>query len=391
MGQALDISDPAEKTASGRKSEGLSAGESGAAFEGIRAEDLESSGVRVLSVGTATPPTSYTQREILDMFRVTDPRVRSIFLNSAIERRCLTLPAPGPDGTPTPESQGELLHKHRVEGLDMGGRAVQDALKNAGVGLDEVDYLCCVTTTGFLTPGFSALLIRELGLRSDCSRLDVVGMGCNAGLNALAAVVGWAAAHPGRTAVMLCTEACSAAYVFDGTMRTSVVNSLFGDGAAAVVVRAAPEEPGLGPRVLRFASCLIPEAIDAMRYDWDDQAGKFSFYLDRDVPYVVGAHAEGVVDRLLAGTGVRRSEVAQWIVHSGGKKVIDAIMVNLGLTRHDLRHTTGVLRDFGNLSSGSFLFSYARLLEEGVLAAGDHVVCMTMGPGSTIETALLRV
>ncbi|RKN41210.1 3,5-dihydroxyphenylacetyl-CoA synthase DpgA [Streptomyces hoynatensis] len=360
-------------------------------FDGIRAEELGASGVRILSVGWATPPTSYTQREVLDMFRVTDPRVRSIFLNSAIERRCLTLPEPGPDGTPSPESQGELLRKHRVQGLDMGGRAVQNALKNAGVDLGDVDYLCCVTTTGLLTPGFSALLIRELGLRSDCSRLDVVGMGCNAGLNALTAVVGWAAAHPGRTAVMLCTEACSAAYVFDGTMRTSVVNSLFGDGAAAVVVQAAPEAPREGPQVLRFASCLIPEAIDAMRYDWDDQAGKFSFYLDRDVPYVVGAHAELVVDRLLAGTGVRRSEVAQWIVHSGGKKVIDAVMVNLGLTRHDLRHTTGVLRDFGNLSSGSFLFSYGRLLDEGVLEKGDHVVFMTMGPGSTIETALLRV
>ena len=58
-------------------------------------------------------------------------------------------------------------------------------------------------------------------------------MGCNAGLNALNAVSGWAAANPGKLAVMVCVEVCSAAYVFDGTMRTSVVNSLFGDGAAA--------------------------------------------------------------------------------------------------------------------------------------------------------------
>jgi 3,5-dihydroxyphenylacetyl-CoA synthase len=77
-------------------------------------------------------------------------------------------------------------------------------------------------------------------------------------------------------------------------------------------------------------------------------------------------------------------------VHSGGKKVIDAVRVNLGLTRYDPRHTTGVLRDYGNLSSGSFLFSYQRLREEGVAAPGEYGVLMTMGPGSTIETALVR-
>jgi predicted naringenin-chalcone synthase len=215
-------------------------------------------------------------------------------------------------------------------------------------------------------------------------------MGCNAGLNGLTAVSGWAGAHPGRLAVMLCIEVCSAAYVFDGTMRSSVVNSLFGDGAAAVAVIAGDEADRPGPEVLRFASRIIPEAIAAMRYDWDDSHGKFSFFLDPDVPYVVGAHAELVIDDLLAGTGLRRSNIAHWIIHSGGKKVIDSVAVNLGLARYDVRHTTSVLRDYGNLSSGSFLFSYGRLLNEGAIQAGDHGVLMTMGPGSTIETALVR-
>lgn len=127
-----------------------------------------------------------------------------------------------------------------------------------------------------------------------------------------------------------------------------------------------------------------------MRYDWDDAQGKFSFFLAPDIPYVVGAHTELVVGRLLSGTGLRRSDIRHWLVHSGGKKVIDAVRVNLGLTRHDVRHTTSVLRDYGNLSSGSFLFSYQRLVGEDVTRPGDHGVLMTMGPGSTIETALVQ-
>lgn len=345
---------------------------------------------RLVGIGTATPPTSYTQQEVLDIFGITDPRVRSVFMNTAIERRFLTLPPADADGVRHPEEQGALLAKHKRQGIDTGVRAVEACLKSAGADLADVAYLCCVTSTGFLTPGFSALLIKELGVDVHTSRLDVVGMGCNAGLNSLNAVTGWAQAHPGQLAVMVCVEACSAAYVFDGTMRTSVVNSLFGDGAGAVAVIADDERDRPGPAVLRYSSRIIPDAIDAMRYDWDDAAGRFSFFLDPEVPYVVGANAEAAVDRLLRGTGLRRSDIAHWLVHSGGKKVIDSVRVNLGLTQHDVRHTTGVLRDYGNLSSGSFLFSYERLREEGAALPGEHGLLMTMGPGSTIETALVR-
>jgi len=345
---------------------------------------------QVIGVGTAVPPYSYTQPELLEAFKITDTRIRSVFMNSGIERRYLMLPPEEADGTRRVETQGELLRKHRTNCIDMGTRALRECLKEINADLDDVRYLCCVSTTGFLTPGLSALLIKELGMRTECARVDVVGMGCNAGLNGLGTVAGWASTHPGELAIMLCVEACSAAYVFDGTMRTSVVNSLFGDGAAAAALIAEPSEPRPGPTILKFASQIIPDAIDAMRYDWDDAQGKFSFFLDPNVPYVVGANAESVIDRLLAGTGLRRADIAHWIVHSGGKKVIDSVTINLGLTRHDVRHTTEVLRDYGNLSSGSFLFSYARLLGEDLVSQGDHCVFMTMGPGSTIETALVR-
>jgi polyketide synthase Type III len=82
--------------------------------------------------------------------------------------------------------------------------------------------------------------------------------------------------------------------------------------------------------------------------------------------------------------------VGQWLVHSGGKKVIDSIKYSLDLTDHDVRHTQSVLRDFGNLSSSSFLFSLQRLLDERSVARGDYVMLMTMGPGSTIECCLGR-
>jgi polyketide synthase Type III len=346
---------------------------------------------RMVGVGTAVAGTSVSQPELLELLGIDDPKIRSIFLNSAIDRRRLTLPQADVTGVRSPEPQGKLLAKHRRLAVDMGAAALRACLENIGASLADLRHLCCVTSTGFLTPGLSALMIKELGIDPHCSRTDIVGMGCNAGLNALNVVAGWSAAHPGELGVVVCTEACSAAYALDGTMRTAVVNSLFGDGAAALALRSdSATGDGIGPRLLKFAGFLITDAIDAMRYDWDDELYRFSFFLDPQIPYVVGAHAEMVVDRLLAGTGLRRGDIGHWLVHSGGKKVIDAIVVNLGLSRHDVRHTVQVLRDHGNVSSGSFLFSYERLVSEGVTRPGDYGILMTMGPGSTIETALIQ-
>ena len=341
-------------------------------------------------VGTATSSKSYSQMELLDIFRVTDRRIRSIFLHSAIDRRYLTLPDTDEGGSLRIETQSELLNKHRRCATDIGARAIQACIDSLDARTSDISFLCCVTTTGFLSPGLSAYISRELGLAADCTRLDVVGMGCNGGLNALNVTSAWAQANPGKLAIMLCVEICSAGYVIDETLRAGVVNSLFGDGAAALGLTAVSADKAAGAAIVRFHSRIITEAIGAMRYDWDESHGKFSFFLDPEIPYVVGANVEGVIDGLLLGTGLRRSRIAHWIVHSGGKKVIDAIRINLGLSAYDLRHTTSVLRDYGNLSSGSFIFSYKRFINEGKIVPGDYGVMITMGPGSTIESVLLQ-
>ncbi|MGW4326458.1 3,5-dihydroxyphenylacetyl-CoA synthase DpgA [Nocardia sp. NPDC004573] len=353
--------------------------------------ELVNSASRILGVGTAVPPTSYSQGELLDRFGITDPRVRSLFLNGGIERRNLTLPPSHADGHLAEETQRQLLDKHRTAGTELGRNALMACLREIGATPADIRHLCCVTSTGFLTPGLAAWLVHDLPIDRHCYRLDVVGMGCNAGLNALASVTAWSRAHPGELAMMVCVEVSSAAYLHDGTLRSAVVNSLFGDGAAAVAVMThSDREPASSPSILGFSSMMIPEAIHAMRYDWDDRHGKLSFYLDPEIPYVIGAHAEPSVARLLDEFALRRCEIAHWIVHSGGKKVIDSIRVNLGLTRYDLRHTTGVLCNHGNLSSGSFLFSLEKLRDEDTTAAGEFGVMMTMGPGTSIEMALIQ-
>ena len=256
---------------------------------------------RILSIGTANPPESYTQADILEIFRVANPAVRSLFAASHIERRNLVLPEPGEDGVPR-EEQDALLKKHRKWALILAREAIEKALEPQGLAPKDIDYLCCISSTGFMLPGLTAMFIKHLGFRVDCQRTDVVGMGCNAGLNGLNPVAGWAVMNPGKNALMICCEVNSALYVYDDTIGTGVVNSLFGDGCAAALIRA--EDSDAGPALLGFNSHIIPDAWDAMRYDWEQDHGKFSFHLARDVPYVLGVHAETPVDGLLSTHGL---------------------------------------------------------------------------------------
>ncbi len=286
---------------------------------------MYASPARILSIGTALPSNRYTQQEILEIFQVNNPVVRRIFQASHIEGRHLYLPEPDEHGVPR-ESQGELLQKHRQGALELGRAAIGKALERSGLKASDIDMLCCISSSGFMLPGLTAMFVRHLGFRVDCHRMDLLGMGCNAGLNGLNPVTSWARANPGKTAMMVCCEINSALYVFDDKIGTGVVNSLFGDGCAAIVVRAQPQDsPANIPEVLFFSSHLIPETWRAMSYHWSEEHGKFYFNLDRDVPYVLGAHADRPVEKLLNPFGLKIRDVSHWIVHSGGKKVLDAL------------------------------------------------------------------
>ncbi len=347
----------------------------------------------IAAVASAFPDSAYSQEEIGALLGLENRIVKKLLQAPHIQKRHLYLPPKDPrTGRAVPESATDLHAKFRAGALELGARAIHAALGAASLSPADVDYLLCVTSTGFLVPGLSSLFSRELGFARNLVRADVVGMGCNAGLNGLNPLAQWVETHPGKTALMVCCEINSAMYVLDDTPRTGIVNSLFGDGAAAAVLTTGGAGQSVGPRplVVDFESFCIPEQWAAMRFDWNDEAGKWSFYLDREIPYVIGFNVREPLTSLLERNGVGFSAVKHWVLHTGGGAVIDSIKLSLGLEEHDVRHTRSVLRDYGNISSGSFLVSLQRLLADGSASDGDLGVMVTMGPGAQIETALFQ-
>jgi polyketide synthase Type III len=123
-------------------------------------------------------------------------------------------------------------------------------------------------------------------------------MGCSAGINGLQVVTDYVRMNPGKKALLSAIEVCSSAYYVDSSMETAVVNSLFGDGSAALLISSADEySDANGPMVVDFESETITENIDALRYNLVN--GMLSFYLDKDISYVIGANIHKPIQRLL--------------------------------------------------------------------------------------------
>ena len=271
--------------------------------------------------------------------------------------------------------------------LDLGEAASRDALARAGLQPRDVDHIFFVTVTGLATPSIDARLVNRLGLRSDVKRTPIFGLGCVAGAAGLARAADYARAFPGETALLLSVELCSLTLQREDVSVANIIASgLFGDGAAAAVVRGGACAAA-GPRVPATRSVFYPDTEDVMGWDFVDSG--FKVVLSPRVPEVVRAHIGRDVDAFLDGQRLTRARLRHIIAHTGGPKVLQAFEAALDLPPGALERSWHSLRTVGNLSSASVLFVLGDLLDARVARPGELGLLAAMGPGFCAELVLL--
>ncbi len=343
---------------------------------------------RITGIGRANPAFRYSQREIYDLSRkfvpmYRNPRIEQIFMNSDIEFRHLSFDKE----TFAPDESSDVLHARFEEhALALGREAVLRCFEDAGAAPGDVDFIVAVTCTGYLCPGLSAILIKDLGLRTNLQRADLVGMGCAGAMPGLQRAHDYVMAYPGRKALLVTVEVCSACYYIDESLETVVGNAICADGAAAVIV--ANDGEGSGPGIVAFDTLLEPSFLHTVGFQ--TLQGKLRIVLSKDIRDEAGVLVRRLLDSLLLESGLRREDVDHWIIHSGGRKVIDSIRDELGLSEAQMRHSRCVLRNFGNMSSPTVLFVLDETMKNSRPEAGDIGVMIAMGPGLAVEGAVLR-
>lgn len=276
--------------------------------------------------------------------------------------------------------------------VDLGEVAIRDALERAGLSPVDVDHILFVTTTGIATPSIDARLVNRLGFRRDIRRTPLFGLGCLGGAAGLARAADLLAAIPGQVAVLLSVELCSLTLqLADLSVANVIASGLFGDGAAAVVLKGGeqdPDDPRSAPSIVASGSAFYPDTERVMGWDVVDSGLKV--VLSAQVPDIVRQNVRDDVDAFLAMSGHSRSSIRHWIAHTGGPKVLQAFESALELPADALARSWKSLKEVGNLSSASVLFVLEDLLASREAAKGDLGLLMAMGPGFCSELVLLE-
>jgi alkylresorcinol/alkylpyrone synthase len=270
--------------------------------------------------------------------------------------------------------------------LTLGERAIREALDVAKVKPPEVDIVFSTTVTGLAVPTLEARLATRIGLRPDVKRVPLFGLGCVAGAAGVARMHDYLLAFPDHVAVLLAVELCSLTLQRDDySIANLVATSLFGDGAAAVVAKGSARTP-VGPRVLATRSRLYPDTEDVM--GWNIGTNGFQIKLSTEVATVAEKYLGEDVRNFLSDHGLTPADIATWVCHPGGPKVIEAVENTLDLPANALDHTRNSLRDNANLSSVSVL-DVLRANMADPPPPGSFGLMIAMGPGFCSELVLL--
>lgn len=268
---------------------------------------------------------------------------------------------------------------------------INDALSKSGIGKDKITDIVFVSSTGISTPSIDALLINEMKLNPYINRIPVWGLGCAGGVSGLSKVFVIAKANPDAVILLLAAELCSLTFIKNDLSKSNLIAAgLFSDGISAVITAGrniSSQSCRHEIEIINSQSRLYYNSLNVMGWDIIDSGFKVIF--SRDIPSIVNSKIKEDIDAFLHKNNLRLPYIKNFIVHPGGKKVIEAYEKALGINPVRFANTRKVLRENGNMSSATVLYVLNEFIDGGF--ENGYGLMMSLGPGFSSEMLLLKM
>jgi alkylresorcinol/alkylpyrone synthase len=337
-------------------------------------------GTRIAGLAVSDSPEVLSQREVLDRLGLAgDEFAERIFARCGVERRHLEL---GEDFLSL-TLQGRTAQVE-MQLLDHSIRAI-DALE-----LDprSIGTLISSSLYSLGCPTLAHRLVDHYEMDPATDKYHVTGVGCASAVPLMKLAGQAMREHPDRPALVVAAESMSGTLMqaTDEDPRAKTVGSaIFGDGCAAALLSANPHADG--PLIVDSQVHHIAGTLGAVELECSD--GDSHLHLARELPDLAGAGLDGVVERFLQRNGLSRERIEHWIVHPGGRRIIENVEAALGLDQQQTELSWSVLAEHGNVGTPSIMYVLRDTIELRKPDPGQRGLLVTVGPGVTVGLMLL--
>ncbi|MFI5263363.1 MAG: type III polyketide synthase [Candidatus Kapaibacterium sp.] len=282
------------------------------------------------------------------------------------------------------------FHDHNLEyiriSLEYSIKAIEDVLRKAKLAKKDITDILFVSTTGLATPSLDALIMNSMRLNPNINRIPIWGLGCAAGVSAVAKANIIGKVNPDAVILIVAVELCSLTFLRDDFTKSNfIASSLFSDGVAACIIKGDNHLPPKRMHILGSQSKLYYDHLDVMGWDFLDSGFKVIF--SKDIPTIVHSLVKDDIVSFLSAHDLTLYDIKNFIFHPGGKKVLTAYEESLQISSDQIKNTRETMNEYGNMSSGTVLYVFEKFLREGF--QDGYGLMLAVGPGFSSEMVLL--
>jgi predicted naringenin-chalcone synthase len=306
-----------------------------------------------------------------------DEFAEGVFGRAAVRTRSLGLSA---------ASLGRTLQGRTAATEDQLFDYAVDAVQQLGIDPAEVGTVVTSSLYSLGGPTLAHRLVDQFGMDPATDKYHVVGVGCASLVPLVRLVVPLLDHHPGKKALIVAAESMSGllmpAMVGDHRAKT-VGAAIFGDGCGAAVIEKGTD----GPAVVATSVHQIEDTLGAVRMELSDEDSYL--HLARELPELAAAGLAGLVDQFLAASSLTRLDIHHWIVHPGGRRILDSVREALALSYSQVEISYDVLGGRGNVGTASIFYVLDETIERRRPRRDERGLMITVGPGVTVGLMLL--